>query len=150
MMMFEYFKYILVFLIYGTRPILYKYIVPYINVESMILISGMFYFILAIFYVYFTKPTKLMHDIRTMNKTPSLYAWLWLTALLGLIATHFYLDLLKDSSAFLLTAVLSAYPLVTAVAAYLFLNEVITRKQFVGMLVIIVGVMILNFGDFDY
>jgi drug/metabolite transporter (DMT)-like permease len=49
-----------------------------------------------------------------------------------------------------LTAVLSAYPLVTAVAAYLFLNEVITRKQFVGMLVIIVGVMILNFGDFDY
>jgi drug/metabolite transporter (DMT)-like permease len=85
-----------------------------------------------------------------MNKMPSLYVWLWLTALLGLIATHFYLDLLKDSSAFLLTAVLSAYPLVTAAAGYLFLNEVITRKQFIGMLVIIVGVMILNFGDFDY
>lgn len=148
--MFEYFKYILIFLIYGTRPILYKYIVPYIQVESMILISGMFYFILAIFYVYLTKPSKLMHDVRIMNKTPSLYAWLWLTALLGLIATHFYLDLLKDSSAFLLTAVLSAYPLVTAAAGYLFLNEVITRKQFVGMLVIIIGVMILNFGDFDY
>ena len=148
--MFEYFKYILIFLIYGTRPVLYKYIVPYIQVESMILISGMFYFILAIFYVYFTKPSKLVHDIRIMNKTPSLYAWLWLTALLGLIATHFYLDLLKDSSAFLLTAVLSAYPLVTAATAYLFLNEVITRRQFVGMLVIIAGVMILNFGDFDY
>jgi drug/metabolite transporter (DMT)-like permease len=40
--------------------------------------------------------------------------------------------------------------MVTAVAGYLFLNEVITRKQFVGMLVIIAGVMILNFGDFDY
>ena len=150
MMMFEYFKYILIFLIYGTRPVLYKYIVPYIQVESMILISGMFYFILAIFYVYFTKPSKLIQDIRIMNKMPSLYVWLWLTALLGLIATHFYLDLLKDSSAFLLTAVLSAYPLVTAAAGYLFLNEVITRKQFIGMLVIIVGVMILNFGDFDY
>ena len=149
-MMFEYFKYILIFLIFGTRPVLYKYIVPYIQVESMILISGVFYLILAIFYVYFTKPTKLMHDIRIMNKTPSLYAWLWLTALLGLIATHFYLDLLKDSSAFLLTAVLSAYPLVTAATAYLFLNEVVTRKQFIGMLVIIAGVMILNFGDFDY
>jgi drug/metabolite transporter (DMT)-like permease len=85
-----------------------------------------------------------------MNKSPSLYLALWMTALLGLIATHFYLDLLKDSSAFLLTAVLSAYPLVTAVAGYLFLNEVITRKQFIGMLVIIAGVMILNFGDFDY
>jgi len=149
-MLFDYFAYILIFLIYGTRPVLYKYIVPYIQVESMILISGVFYLILAIFYVYFTNPTKLIQDIRTMNKIPSLHVALWLSALLGLIATHFYLDLLKDSSAFLLTAVLSAYPLVTAAAGYLFLNEVITRKQFVGMLVIIVGVMILNMGDFDY
>jgi drug/metabolite transporter (DMT)-like permease len=70
--------------------------------------------------------------------------------LFGLIATHFYLDILKDTSAFLLTAVLSAYPLVTAAAGYLFLNEVITRKQIIGMVVIIAGVMILNFGDFDY
>ena len=149
-MMFEYFKYILIFLIFGTRPVLYKYIVPYIQVESMILISGVFYLILAIFYVYFTKPTKLIQDIRTMNRTPSLHLALWSTALLGLIATHFYLDLLKNTSAFLLTAVLSAYPIVTAVVAYLFLNEVITRKQFVGMLVIIGGVMILNLDDFDY
>ena len=149
-MLFGYLQYILIFLIYGTRPVLYKYIVPYIQVESMILISGVFYLILAIFYVYFTKPTKLIQDIRIMNKTPCLHLALWFTALLGLIATHFYLDLLKDSSAFLLTAVLSAYPIVTAVAGYLFLNEVITRKQFVGMLVIVAGVMILNFGDFDY
>ena len=149
-MLFQYFEYILIFLIFGTRPVLYKYIVPYIQVESMILISGVFYLILAIFYVYFTKPSKLIQDVRTMNKTPSLHLALWSTALLGLIATHFYLDLLKDSSAFLLTAVLSAYPLVTAVVGYLFLNEVITRKQLIGMLVIIAGVMILNFGDFDY
>lgn len=149
-MMFGYFQYILIFLIFGTRPVLYKYIVPYIQVESMILISSLFYLILAIFYVYFTKPSKLIQDIRTMNKSPSLYLALWMTALLGLIATHFYLDLLKDSSAFLLTAVLSAYPLVTAATGYLFLNEVITRRQFVGMLVIIAGVMILNFSDFDY
>jgi len=149
-MLADYFQYILIFLIYGTRPVLYKYIVPYIQIESMILISGVFYLIIAVFYVYFTKPTKLIQDIRTMNKTPSLHIALWLTALFGLIATHFYLDLLKDSSAFLLTATLSAYPLVTAATGYLFLNEVITRKQFVGMIVIISGVMILNIGDFDY
>jgi drug/metabolite transporter (DMT)-like permease len=149
-MLFEYFQYIFIFLIFGTRPVLYKYIVPYIQVESMILISGVFYLTLAIFYVYFTKPTKLIQDIRTMNKRPSLYLALWMTALLGLIATHFYLDLLKDSSAFLLTAVLSAYPLVTAAAGYLFLNEVITRKQLIGMLVIIVGLVILNLDDLDY
>jgi len=148
--MFEYLQYILIFLIYGTRPILYKYIVPYIQIESIILISGLFYLVLAVFYILFTKPTKLLQDVRIMNKNPNLYLWLLLTAFLGLIATHFYLDLLKDSSAFLLTAVLSAYPLVTAAAGYLFLNEVITRKQLIGMIVIVTGVMILNLGDFDY
>jgi drug/metabolite transporter (DMT)-like permease len=148
--MFEYLQYILIFLIYGTRPILYKYIVPYIHVESMILISGMFYLMLAVFYIYFTKPTNLMHDVRIMNKKPQLYFWLCLTAVLGLIATHFYLDILKDSSAVLITALFSAYPLVTAAAGYLFLNEVITRKQLVGMVVIIAGVMLMNLGDFDY
>jgi drug/metabolite transporter (DMT)-like permease len=148
--MFHYFAYILIFLIYGTRPVLYKYIVPYIQVESIILISGLFYFILSVFYIVFTKPTKLLHDVHIMNKNPKLYLWLLLTALFGLIATHFYLDILKDTSAFLLTALLSAYPLVTAATGYLFLNEVITRKQLIGMVVIIAGVMILNFGDFDY
>jgi drug/metabolite transporter (DMT)-like permease len=148
--MFEYFQYILIFLIYGTRPILYKYIVPYIHVESMILISGMFYLMLAVFYIYFTKPTNLVHDLRIMNKRPQLYFWLCLTAVLGLTATHFYLDLLKDSSAVLITALFSAYPLVTALAGYLFLNEVITRKQLIGMVVIIAGVMLMNLSDFDY
>ena len=149
-MLFGYLQYILIFLIYGTRPVLYKYIVPYIQVESIILISGVFYLILAIFYIYFTKPTKLIQDIRTMNKNPQLYILLWFTALFGLIATHFYLDILKDSSAVLITALFSAYPLVTATAGYLFLNEVITRKQFIGMVIIIAGVILMNSGDFDY
>jgi drug/metabolite transporter (DMT)-like permease len=148
--MFEYFQYILIFLIYGTRPVLYKYIVPYIHVESMILISGLFYLMLAVFYIYFTKPTNVMHDLRIMNKRPQLYFFLGLTALFGLIATHFYLDILKDSSAVLITALFSAYPLVTAAAGYLFLNEVITRQQLVGMIVIIAGVMLMNLSDFDY
>ena len=149
-MLFGYLQYILIFLIYGTRPILYKYIVPYINVESIILISGMFYLMLAVFYIYITKPTKLMHDVRIMNKNPQLYIWLCLSALFGLVATHFYLDILKDSSAVLITALFSAYPLVTATAGYLFLNEVITRKQFIGMVIIIAGVILMNSGDFDY
>lgn len=91
-----------------------------------------------------------MQDVRIMNKKPQLYILLGFSALLGLIATYFYLDILKDSSAVLVTALLSAYPLVTAAAGYLFLNEVITRNQFVGMVIIIAGVILMNMGDFDY
>lgn len=149
-MLFGYFQYIIIFLIFGTRPILFKYILPYIHAESMILISGLFYFIFALFSVYITKRTNFMQDVRIMNKKPQLYILLGFSALLGLIATYFYLDILKDSSAVLVTALLSAYPLVTAAAGYLFLNEVITRNQFVGMVIIIAGVILMNMGDFDY
>ena len=149
-MLFEYLQYILIFLIYGTRPVLYKYIVPYIHVESIILISGVFYLMLAVLYIYITKPTKIMHDVRIMNKNPQIYFLLCLTAVFGLIATHFYLDILKDTSAVLITALFSSYPLVTAAAGYLFLNEVISRQQFIGMVIIIAGVILMNIGDFDY
>jgi hypothetical protein len=53
--MFDYFAYVLIFLIYGTRPILYKYILPYIQIESIVLISGLFYLVLAVFYILFMK-----------------------------------------------------------------------------------------------
>jgi drug/metabolite transporter (DMT)-like permease len=85
-----------------------------------------------------------------MNKNPQIYFLLCLTAIFGLIATHFYLDILKDTSAVLITALFSSYPLVTAAAGYLFLNEVISRQQFIGMVVIIAGVILMNIGDFDY
>lgn len=149
-MLFAYFEYILIFLIYGTRPILYKYIVPYIHVESIILISGVFYLMLAVFYIYFTKPANFIQDVRIMNKNTNLHLCMWLIALTGLIATHYYLYLLKDSSVILNTALFSGYPLVTALVAYLFLNEVITQKQLIGMIVIIAGVVILNLDVYDY
>jgi transporter family protein len=145
-------EYLIVFLIFGIRPVLYKYILPYIQVESMIVISGLMYALLAVFYVLFISPyqPKLIVDVRIMNKNKSIYGWLLCTSLLGLIATYFYLYLLKDTTAFLLTALLAAYPLVTALVGYLVLNEAVTLKQLIGSIIIIVGAMILHLDNFDY
>jgi drug/metabolite transporter (DMT)-like permease len=147
-----YLEYLIVFVVFGIRPVIYKYILPYIEVESVILISGWFYAMLSILYVLLVIPlqSKLIGDIGIMNKKKSIYGWLLCTSLMGLIATYFYLYLLKERSAFLLTALLSAYPLVTALAGYLVLKEVVTLKQVAGSVIIIVGAMILNIDNFDY
>jgi drug/metabolite transporter (DMT)-like permease len=145
-------EYLIIFLIFGIRPVIYKYILPYIQVESVIVISGLLYAMLAMFYVLFINPSqsKLIVDVRIMNKNKGIYAWLLCTSLLGLVATYFYLYLLKDTTAFLLTALLAAYPLVTALVGYLVLKEAVTLKQLVGSVIIIVGSMILNLDNFDY
>lgn len=142
-----YFEYVIILLLFGIRPVLYKYIIPYIQVESVILISGLFYALLASVYILFMNPpSKVMNDLRVMNNNKLLYFVLLCTALMGLIATYFYLYLLKDTPAFLVTALIAVYPLVTAMTGYLFLNEVVTFKQLIGVVIIITGVAILNLG----
>jgi drug/metabolite transporter (DMT)-like permease len=129
---------------------MYKYIVPYISAESIILIAGIFYAILALLYIPFSARSNVMKDLQVMNKNKILYGWLLGTAILSLISTYFYLNILKDSSAFLVTAWLSVYPIITALVGYLFLNEAVSFTQLIGIVVIVIGIMILNLGDFDY
>ena len=129
---------------------MYKYIVPYISTEGIILIAGTLYTILALLYIPFSARSNLMKDLQVMNKHKSLYGWLAGTAILSLISTYVYLNILKDSSAFMVTAWLSVYPIITALAGYLFLNEAVSFTQLIGIVVIVIGVMILNLGDFDY
>lgn len=145
-----YFEYLFVLLMFGIRPIIYKYMLPTIQIESIVLISGVLYALLASFYILFITPSKVVKDLRIMNQHKGMYVLLLASALLSLFATYFYLYLLKDLSAFLVTAMIAAYPLVTAAAGYLFLNESVTFTQFIGIVIIVCGVGILNLGDFDY
>ena len=140
-----YFEYVIVLLMFGIRPVLYKYILPYIQVESLLLISGLFYVLLASIYILFMSPSsKVMNDIRLMNKQKGLYFILLCTALMGLIGTYYYLYLLKDSPAFLVTSLIAVYPLITTITGYLFLNEVVSFTQLIGVITIIAGVSILK------
>lgn len=141
-----YIEYVIVLLLFGIRPILYKYILPYIQVESLLLISGLFYVLLVSIYILFMSPSsKIMNDIRLMNKQKGLYFILLCTALMGLIGTYFYLYLLKDSPAFLVTSLIATYPLITTIAGYIFLNEVASFTQLIGVITIIAGVGILRY-----
>jgi len=101
-------------------------------------------------YIPFSACSNVMKDLQVMNKNKILYGWLLGTAMLSLISTYFYLNILKDSSSFLVTAWLSVYPIITALVGYLFLNEAVSFTQLIGIIVIVIGVMILNLGDFDY
>ena len=135
----------IVALIFGSTPLINQYILKHIEVESFISILSVFYFGMVLLYVALTNRTDLYLDIGTLNDNLHLYPLIALSAVLTLIvASYFYSKLIKNNKAYLVTAIISSYPAITALLGYLLLNETISAKRFVGIFMCITGVFLLG------
>ena len=135
----------IVALIFGSTPLINQYILKHIEVESFISILSVFYFGMVLLYVALTNRTDLYLDIGTLNDNLHLYPLIALSAMLTLIvASYFYSKLIKNNKAYLVTAIISSYPAITALLGYLLLNETISVKRFVGIFMCITGVFLLG------
>lgn len=135
----------IVALIFGSTPLINQYILKHIEVESFISILSVFYFVMVLLYVALTNRTSLYLDIGTLNDNVHLYPLIVLSAASTLIvASYFYSKLIKNNKAYLVTAIISSYPAITALLGYLLLNETISVKRFVGIFMCITGVFLLG------
>ena len=135
----------IVALIFGYTPIINQYILKHIEVESFISILAVFYFIMVLLYVALTNRNDLYLDIGILNKNIHLYPLIIISAVSTLIvASYFYSKLIKNNKAYLVTAIISSYPAITALLGYLLLNETISVKRFIGIFMCITGVFMLT------
>jgi drug/metabolite transporter (DMT)-like permease len=135
----------IVALIFGSTPIINQYILKHIEVESFISILAVFYFTMVLLYVTLTNRNGLYLDIGILNKNIHLYPLIILSAASTLIvASYFYSKLIKNNKAYLVTAIISSYPAITALLGYLLLNETISAKRFMGIFMCITGVFMLS------
>lgn len=88
----------------------------------------------------------------TVQKTPvDLKNWstdTWVTVLLGgvisvLLAQSFYFKALQGGSVSQIIPIVGAYPLVSALLAYLFLGESLSIAQLAGVALVVVGIILL-------
>lgn len=137
---------LLVALIFGLVPIIEKYVLSFIQVESLLVVSGIVYFVVVALYALLANRNEaLATDFRIMADKPLVAALVVLSAFLILIvANYLYLCVLQNNKTHLVTAVIASYPLVTAVVSYMFLNEVITGAHALGILAIVGGVFLVN------
>lgn len=135
----------IVALIFGSTPIINQYILKHIEVESFISILAVFYFTMVLLYVTLTNRDDLYLDIGILNNNVHLYPLIILSAASTLIvASYFYSKLIKNNKAYLVTAIISSYPAITALLGYLLLNETISAKRFMGIFMCITGVFMLT------
>ena len=132
-------------LIFGISPVINKYFLTFISVEGIILFSGLFYSLFILLYLLFFYQDNITKDFHVLNQNKHLYVLLGLSAFfIFIVANYFYLTVIKNNSAYLITAIVAAYPIFTAILGYFLLNEYISIAHSVGIMFIFLGVFLLN------
>lgn len=131
--------------IFGLTPILEKYILKSITIETVMILSGLFYGAFMVIYVFCCHGPHFMTDLHTMAERPALWILVALSAFLILIVANFlYLSVLRDHKTYLATAITASYPFFTVAAGFLLFNEMISVTHFIGILLITGGVFALT------
>lgn len=134
-----------VLLTYGITPLLNKHILEHISVEGYILFSTIVYFVAAIisYFIFFRKSFK--NDYSVLNAKPYLYGLIAVYSLSLLFITEYlYFKVLRNNKAYLLTALLASYPLLTIGLSYFFFNEPIEFAHIIGAVLIVMGVILIS------
>lgn len=135
---------LIVSLVYGITPILYKHSIGIISIESFIIIFGLFYFIITMTFMYMFRH-KLIKDIDILNKNTYLYGIILISALLiFIVGDYVFLSVLENNKSYIVTSIIASYPLVTVFFGYILFNDQVKAEHFVGILMVILGIMLVN------
>jgi len=134
---------LLIVLIFGSIPIVTKYILQHIQVKSFIVFSYVVYFGLVLLYVTAMGYEDIYSDLITMNKKRVLYPLLLLCVISSIIATYLYNGLLQTKKVYLVAYITAVYPAIAVILGYLLLNETITLPHAIGVFMCIFGVCLL-------
>lgn len=126
--------------IFGLMAIIYKVILKDVSAETLFYLYFIISFIIVMM-ILLCRRDNLQIDKLT-GKTLALIA---LTALFGGVVVYYlYFKALHMHSAYLVTVLISISPLFTAVLAYFFLKEKITVTGWIGIILVIVGLVVIS------
>jgi len=105
----------------------------------------MFYFTLVILGYLFFFQDSVKRDFLIILKKPYLIGLIFIyAAALLFVGEYLYFKVLHDHKAYLITAVLAAYPLITLAISYWFFEEKIDLAHIVGTLLIVGGIILVT------
>ena len=135
---------LMVSLIYGINPIMYKHSLELISVESFMIIFGLFYFVITLVFMYIFRH-KLIKDIDLLRGNSYIYGVIFVSALLMFIlGDYVFMIALKDNKSFIVTSIIASYPIFTVFLGYMLFNEEVKVTHFAGIMMVILGVLLLS------
>lgn len=132
--------------IFGVCPLIEKHILKYIEIESFLILCAFLFFILALLYTILVHQPKLIKDLDNLNKHTHIYGYILLFVILFyVLAGYIYLNMLHQHRMTHVTSIVATFPIITAIIAFLFLDEDINAMQMIGAMVAVTGVAILEY-----
>jgi len=105
----------------------------------------MFYFTLMIVGYLFFFQDSVKHDFSIIMKKPYLIGLIFIyAAALLFVGEYLYFKVLHNHKAYLITAVLAAYPLITLAISYWFFEEKIELAHIIGSIFIVGGIILVT------
>ena len=136
--------------IFGLNPIIYKVLQNYkINNISIIFIMVLLSFFICIPYLLYNNNYKIIiNDINNIKKNNdfSIIGLLFIfVTLIYLICQYNYIVSLNSGEykVAISVVIISCYPIITLILSYLLFNEIITLKQFIGIIIVFIGLFLL-------
>lgn len=141
---------LIVSLLYGISPILYKYIFLIYQYEihtfTLLLISSFVFFVCTLF-CYIVQRDRVKQDFINLYKNKKVFIILISSSLFSVfIANLLYFIILKkaNTKSYIVSTLVFTSPLFTLLLSYFFLNEGITIITLLSIVLIVTGILALT------
>lgn len=133
---------LLISLIWGTSPLIYKHLLSQYNPVTIIIFSGVIYAVCVFVFGCFHMNT-LLEDYNHMKGAD--ICWIALSAVLALfLANVLQLSVLKDANASVVSPIIYTCPIFTLLFAYMLFNAEPNRYCILGVFLIFLGVLCIS------
>jgi drug/metabolite transporter (DMT)-like permease len=140
--------YLFVNVIWGISPIFEKYLLRKINILSFIILSSAIQFIAALLLMSYNNYDYIIKDTNVLLNDSNVIIGIFFITILLFISKYVYLYIVNHDKSIALVAILtSLYPVLTLIFGYLLLNETITIEEFVGFILILFGILLINYSS---
>jgi drug/metabolite transporter (DMT)-like permease len=140
--------YLFVNVIWGISPIFEKYLLRKINILSFIILGSGIQFIAALFLMLYYDNNLIIKDTEILLNDSNIIISIFLITILLFISKYVYLYIVNHDKSIALVAILtSLYPVLTLIFGYLYLNETITIEEFAGFILILFGILLINYSS---
>jgi transporter family protein len=131
---------LLVACIWGINPIFEKFALKNTSPFSVITIRFIFTAVILIFYTLVAGRYEELIKVDSRS-----LSWIFLSGLVGgLIGLFIFFVALKQEDTSKVLPIVAAFPMFTALFAYILLGETISLKRALGILFVIIGVVLIN------
>jgi drug/metabolite transporter (DMT)-like permease len=133
-------------LVFALNPIFNKFVLQHISIKGVIIVTSFIYFAFVLFYLFFVGHNNLMDEIHVLHKKKQVLLLLLISVFMTfIVANYMYFSVIQNNKTYLGVAIISSYPLITAIAGYILFNESLSRIHVLGILSIVLGISLLAF-----